>query len=154
MKNLHQIKAYSLILSVFGLFLLPSCTKDSSGIAEGEKKADDIVCSCSAGYANAKSKAYTYAIKNVEHFHKEQVKSVYERLKVNIKKERIEASRCIRNWVLDQESYWYEDQLIGPDFQGVIKLSNPKSCKELVHIENLESQWRTIRGSHQGPSSR
>ena len=140
MKNLHQIKAYSLVITVVGLFLLPSCTKDSSGIAEGEKKADDVVCSCAASYAKAKSKAYTYAVNNIEHLHKDLVKSEYERLKVKIQKEKIQASRCIRNWALDQESYWYEDQLVGPDFQGVIKLSNPKSCKELVLIENLELQ--------------
>ncbi|MEC9221353.1 MAG: hypothetical protein VYD24_02485, partial [Bacteroidota bacterium] len=77
MKNLYQIKAYSLILTVVGLFLLPSCTKDSSGIAEGEKKADDVVCSCAASYAMAKSKAYTYAVKNIEHLHKDLVKSEY-----------------------------------------------------------------------------
>ena len=138
MKNLYQIKAYSLILTVVGLFLLPSCTKDSSGIAEGEKKADDVVCSCAAGYAMAKSKAYTYAVKNIEHLNKDLIKSEYERLKVKIQKEKIEASRCIRNWALDQESYWYEDQLVGPDFQGKIKLANPKSCKELILIESLE----------------
>ena len=138
MKNLYQIKAYSLILTVVGLFLLPSCTKDSSDIAEGEKKADDVVCSCAAGYAKAKNKAYTYAVNNIEHLHKDLVKSEYERLKIKIQKEKIEASRCIRNWALDQESYWYEDQLVGPDFQGKIKLANPKSCKELVLIESLE----------------
>ena len=38
MKNLHHIKAYSLVITVFGLFLFSSCAKDSSGIAEGEKK--------------------------------------------------------------------------------------------------------------------
>ena len=86
----------------------------------------------------AKSKAYTYAVKNIEHLHKDLVKSEYERLKVKIQKEKIEASRCIRNWALDQESYWYEDQLVGPDFQGKIKLANPKSCKELILIESLE----------------
>ena len=138
MKNLHQIKSYWLILTVVGLFLLPSCTKDSSGIAEGEKKADDVVCSCAAGYAKAKSKAYTYVVNHIEHLQKELVKSEYERLKVKIQKEKIEASRCIRNWALDQESYWYEDQLVGPDFQGKIKLANPKSCKELILIESLE----------------
>ena len=49
----------------------------------------------------------------------------------NIQKEKIEASRCIRNWARDQESYWYEDQLVGSDFQGVIELSNPKNCNDL-----------------------
>jgi len=138
MKNLHQIKAYSLVITVLGLFLLPSCSQDSSGIAEGEKKADDVVCSCAAGYAKAKNKAYTYAVNNIEHQNKDRVKYEYERLKIKIQKEKIEASRCIRNWALDQESYWYEDQLVGPDFQGKIKLANPKSCKELVLIESLE----------------
>ena len=138
MKNLHHIKAYSLVITVFGLFLFSSCAKDSSGIAEGEKKADKVVCSCAASYANAKSKAYTYATNNIEDLSKDLVNEKYKRLKLKIQEEKIKARRCIRNWALDQESYWYEDQLVGPDFQGIIKLANPKSCKELVLIESLE----------------
>lgn len=137
MKFLHHTKAYSLVITVVGLFLFSSCTKDSSGIAEGEKKADDVVCSCAAGYAKAKSNAYTYATNNFDYLNKKLVKKEYDRLKDNIQKEKIEASRCIRNWALDQESYWYEDQLVGSDFQGVIELSNPKNCKELDLIESL-----------------
>ena len=137
MKILHHTKAYSLVITVVGLFLFSSCTKDSSGIAEGEKKADDVVCSCAAGYVKAKSNAYTYATNNFDYLNKKLVKKEYDRLKDNIQKEKIEASRCIRNWALGQESYWYEDQLVGPDFQGVIELSNPKNCKELDLIESL-----------------
>ena len=137
MKNPHQIKTYSLILTILGLFLLPSCTKDAYGIAEGEKKADNAVCSCATDYAKAKVKAYTYATNNFDYLNKKLVKKEYDRLKDNIQKEKIEARRCIRNWALDQESYWYEDQLVGSDFQGVIELSNPKNCKELDLIESL-----------------
>ena len=56
MKILHHTKAYSLILTILGLFLLPSCNKDAYGIAEGEKKADDVVCSCAAGYVRQKAR--------------------------------------------------------------------------------------------------
>ena len=51
----------NLFMAILGLFLLPSCTKDAYGISEGEKKADNAVCSCATDYAKAKRKAYTYA---------------------------------------------------------------------------------------------
>ena len=151
MKNLHQIKAYSLVITVVGLFFYHRAPRIQVELQKVKKKRMMLFCSCAAGYAKAKSKAYTYAVNNIEHLHKDLVKSEYERLKIKIQKEKIEASRCIRNWALDQESYWYEDQLVGPDFQGKIKLANPKSCKGTCPYRELGASVTVLesnRGAH------
>lgn len=126
------------MLILLGVLVLPACSKDTPKIAEGERQADEIVCSCAADYAKAKSRAYNFSINHFAQLEKRFVKAEYSRLKAKVLEERIEASRCIRNWALEQESYWYEDQLVGPDFQGLIKLNNPQSCRELILIQNLD----------------
>lgn len=139
-----------IVLGLFTSVIVLSCSK-SIEAPSAIVQADEKTCACFEPTASSFKEIRDFYIDNynswddkkikkefAERLYKDLVKSEYERLKVKIQKEKIEASRCIRNWALDQESYWYEDQLVGPDFQGKIKLANPKSCKELVLIESLE----------------
>ena len=127
---------YSIRLGLFTSVIVLSCSKSidaPSAIVE----ADEKTCACFEPMANSFKEIRDYYINNYNSWKDSKIKEEYDRLKDNIQKEKIEASRCIRNWALGQESYWYEDQLVSPDFQGVIELSNPKNCKELDLIESL-----------------
>ena len=64
-----------------------------------------------------KKQGYT-AVNNIEHLHKDLVKSEYERLKIKIQKGKSRLVAALEIGPLIRNHIGVEDQLVGPDFQG------------------------------------
>ena len=115
------------------------------------KKADDVVCSCAAGYAKAKSKAYTYAVNNIEHLHKDLVKSEYERLKMELK-EKSRLVAALEIGLLIRNHIGMKTNSLVPIFR---KIKHQSKSYRTCHIETWSfcDSLRILTEAHQAPSS-
>ena len=139
--NKRYNSKFTVLIATLVLSSLFACKERKDKMDSGREASDKAVCSCSKKYVKSKAKAFSCFQDHEESLKRDSndlALKRYEKLKRSMAREESKAKKCIREWALEQESHWFEDQLVGPDFQASFRIYNIQNCEDLWVVRQLE----------------